>query len=180
MKLTLFKNDSKFRIFGLQNVKKFQKLWFSPSVQWRFGWLHHSWRSSLHWQANICLNDNGVEDASEYVAFIIGLFKVDHERSYFIYKCAKRAYKYSEHSTTYCFDRGFNQDQEHESTVAVICGQPQTCIRTCCKETQYLSSEGSCTNYQNQPENWITDFTEEATVFQSIPCTHGYFENLTK
>ena len=113
------------------------------------------------------------------MAFIIGLFKVDHERSYFIYKCAKRAYKYSEHSTTYCFDRGFNQDQEHESTVAVICGQPQTCIRTCCKETQYLSSEGSCTNYQNQPENWITDFTEDAAVFQSIPCTHGYFENLT-
>ena len=57
-------------------------------------------------------------------------------------KCPKKAFKAG--TNTYCFDRGFNQD-EHESTVAVICGQPKTCIRTCCAEGKYLSNTGVCT-----------------------------------
>ena len=103
---------------------------------------------------------------------------------------------FSASSKSYCFDRGFNQDQEHESTVAVICGQPgceacrsghndngnYNCIRTCCPETHYLSG-GKCTKYTNQPENWTTDFTKgkvpNATFFANEPCLSGYFQNET-
>ena len=102
-----------------------------------------------------------------------------HERG-FLRTCPRVPVKKS----GYCLDHGFNQDQKHESTVAVICGQPKTCIRTCCKETAYHSlSEGKCTNYQNQPENWRTDFTQgkvpNAKYIHGAPCTNGTFQNET-
>ena len=90
-------------------------------------------------------------------------------------------------TNTYCFDRGFNQD-EHESTVAVICAQPKTCIRTCCPGGQYLSDNGVCTEYKVEPpEKWTVQFTDDpqATYTSSyksynIPCSNGYHQNETE
>ena len=85
----------------------------------------------------------------------------------------------------YCFDRGFNQD-EHESTVAVICGQPKTCIRTCCQPGQYLSRNGSCIDHTTEPDQpWTIEFTDDPNatyhIFNTnLPCNGGSLENETK
>lgn len=85
---------------------------------------------------------------------------------------------------SYCFDRGFNQD-EHESTVAIVCGQPKTCIRTCCPEGQYLNQTGDCVEYKTIPtEKWTVKFTDDPqATYQSwsnIPCSVGYTQNLSQ
>ena len=78
----------------------------------------------------------------------------------------------------YCFDRGFNQDEEHESTVAVICAKPKTCIRTCCQPGQYKLINGTCLDYTTELEQpWIIKFTDDPNAtydtFVNGPCSQG-------
>ena len=76
----------------------------------------------------------------------------------------------------YCFDRGFNQDGYYETTVAVICGQPKTCIRHCCPDDKYLSEDGNCYSMKpNDPEKpWKIEFTDDTKAkyqnFTNFPC----------
>ena len=62
----------------------------------------------------------------------------------------------------YCFDRGFDQDGYYETTVAVICGQPKTCLRQCCPKDKYLSENATCEFMENDPEkHWKNEFTDD-------------------
>ena len=80
----------------------------------------------------------------------------------------------------YCFDHSFDVLEGHKNTVAVICGQPKTCIRTCCPEGQYLNPDPApggpvCINYSTPPEQPLRiQFQDdpEATyqTFVNIPC----------
>ena len=72
----------------------------------------------------------------------------------------------------YCLDHGVKQS-EIESSIAVVCGKPTTCIRTCCPAGEYWS-KGQCMKYENQPEKWRVQFTDDPNAtYEEIlghPC----------
>ena len=74
----------------------------------------------------------------------------------------------------YCLDHGVKQSKI-ESSIAVVCGKPTTCIRTCCPAGEYWSKgQRQCMKYENQPEKWRVQFTDDPNAtYEEIfghPC----------
>ena len=76
-------------------------------------------------------------------------------------------------SEKYCFDHGIKQDSKIESSIAVVCGKPKTCIRTCCQTGEYWSN-GTCLTYEKQPKRWRVQFSDDPNAtYEEIfdhPC----------
>ena len=62
-------------------------------------------------------------------------------------------------SGKYCMDHGVKHS-EIESSIAVVCGKPTTCIRTCCPTGKYWSN-GQCLMYEKQPKKWKVQFSDD-------------------
>ena len=76
----------------------------------------------------------------------------------------------------YCIDHGVKHSKI-ESSIAVVCGKPTTCIRTCCPSGKYYSN-GQCLKYEKQPEKWRVQFTDDPNAtYEEIfghPCKVMY------
>ena len=85
-------------------------------------------------------------------------------------------------SNKYCIDHGVKHSKI-ESSIAVVCGKPTTCIRTCCSSGTYYSN-GQCLKYEKQPEKWRVQFTDDPNAtYEEIfghPCKVMYQQILEK
>ena len=71
----------------------------------------------------------------------------------------------------YCFDLDTDLN-----TIAITCGIPKTCIKTCCPHGQYLGKRGNVTKClaMVNPQNWTIEFDDNSDVeyelFHLLPC----------
>ena len=85
-------------------------------------------------------------------------------------------------SGKYCIDHGV-KNSKIESSIAVVCGKPATCIRTCCPHGEYWSKD-RCLPYENQPKEWKVQFSDNPNAtYEEIfghPCNKFILQTLNE